>query len=1055
MSEKQIDDNNCDELLQQVLELCEGVPLMLSIAGALLQGHRGTPTAPLEDLIQSLSENEMVLLEKEVRGKYPSCFNQAVKTSLETIAGVLSKSAEFKRLWMSFLEMIRRGLNISVADFVTDYFRRLCILPRSARVSKHVIYGIWRNAGEAIARSVIDALVNFHLLLEFKDDRGKSSFGLHDVILDYCRNGSQYGQDAKYEQYHQEFLIYAWKFCHREQSAISDTTSAETSEDCNIAQDAFWVVEACESGRPWWKILSSSEDVFEMQNYLLQNIFRHLTSCGRLAEAVGLVSHMGWTKLRISRGGIIALNADFSLVANAMRSYIDRQQEHESHNDALHEETSLWMDMIKRIWLVIDGFRPLGHQQQNRKACEDALHGITLIWNMVKRAWPVILNNSGALPTHAYGYLLEKQNELPLVQRYLQSAMDIANGAWFKPRSAFWSILDSSSNSKVFRCAEMIWDAAVVKDSQTTIAVTKSTLYWINVETMNATRERVIRNEKETQSEIRSLSICERQGVIVLGFTTGELELWDVKSGKLLRAIPNAHEDVVWSVDISEDGERVVSGSRDTTVRLWDTQSRTQIGHTLRGHESAVLSVAFSRDGKRVVSGSIDNTIRLWNTQSGTQIGHPLRGHESAVYSVAFSRDGQRVVSGSWDTTVRLWDTQSGTQIGHTLRGHESAVYSVAFSRDGERVVSGSMDNKIRLWNTQSGTSIGDPLRGHESAVYSVAFSRDGERVVSGSGDNTIRLWDTLSRTQIGHTLRGHENGVDSVSFSRDGKTVVSGSWDTTIRLWNTQSGTQIGHPLRGHESAVYSVAFSRDGQRVVSGSGDTTVRLWDTQSRTQIGHTLRGHESAVYSVAFSRDGQRVVSGSIDNTIRLWNTQSGTQIGDPLRGHESGVWSVAFSRDGQRVVSGSWDTTVRLWDTQSRTQIGHTLRGHESAVYSVAFSRDGERVVSGSMDNTVRLWNTQSGTQIGHLLRGHESGVWSVAFSRDGRIVMSRSVAGTVILWMQDALESYWNRYCVCSIPLSRGHGIAFVEEQESSGGTVTLVCPLLGGMMFFDLIEP
>ena len=321
-----------------------------------------------------------------------------------------------KKPWDEFFRSDQTRLDFAVEDFVIDSFRRLCVLPKSARVSKHVIYGIWRIVDKTIAWSVMKALVDFHLMLEFKDGQGKSNFGLHDVVLDCCRNESQYGQDAKYEQYHRDFLIHAWKLCSGEPSAISDTTSVEDSENFKLADDAFWVVEACESGRPWWKILSSPEDVFEMQNYLLQNIFRHLTSCGRLGEAVGLVSHMGWTKLRISRGGIVALNSDFSLVYDAMQS--------------------------RR------------HHQQDPKACEDALLGVTTIWNMVQRAWPVILNNSEALATHAYGYLLDKQNELPLVQRYLQSTVDIATGAWFKPRSAFWSILDSSSNSQVFRCAE-------------------------------------------------------------------------------------------------------------------------------------------------------------------------------------------------------------------------------------------------------------------------------------------------------------------------------------------------------------------------------------------------------------------------------------------------------------------------------------------------------------------------------------------------------------------------------------------------------------------------
>ena len=1017
LNETLIRKSNCEEPLQQVLKLCGGVPLMLSIAGAQTKWHGGTPTASLEHLIHSLNVKRVILPEAQRGGQYPSCFNEAVKTSLETIAHVLSKSARFEKAWDEFSRSGLTKPENTVSDFVIDCFRRLCVLPRSARVSEDVVFGIWGSIDNAIAWSVIDALVNFHLCLEFKDDQGKSKFGLHDVMLDYCEKESQFGQYAKYEHYHREFLIHAWKLCHRGPSVISDTASAETSWDCNIAQDAFWVVEACEYCRPWWKILSTPEELSEIQNYLRQNIFRHLTSCSRLAEAVGLISHMGWTKLRISRGGIIALNDDFSFVCDAIQS------------------------------------RP--HHQQDLKACENALLGITTIWNMLKRAWPVILNNSEALPTHAYGYLLDKENDLPLVERYLKSALDIASGAWLKPKSAFWNILDCSGNSQVFRSAEAIWGFAVVKDSKMILAATKSTLFWIDVETMTAVRERVIRDEEVSHSQIRSFGICERLGIIVLGFNTGELELREEKSGKRLRVMPSAHDDIVYSVDISEDGRAIVSGSMDKTVRLWDTQSGTQIGEPLCGHEDTVMSVAFSGDGQRVVSGSMDKTVRLWDTQSGAQIGDPLYGHGNSIWSVAFSEDGRRVVSGSEDTTVRLWDTTSRTQIGNALRGHAGPVISVAFSGDGHRVVSGSSDNTVRLWDAEARTQIGDPLRGHDSSVWNVAFSGDGRKIVSGSKDNTVRLWDTQSRTQISDSRHGHVNTVWSVAFSGDGQRVVSCSVDNTVRLWETQSGTQIGDSLRGHEGPVISVAFSADGQTVVSCSEDKTIRLWDTQSGTQIGDSLRGHEGAVTSVAFNGDGRTIASGSVDHTVRLWDTQSGTQIGEPLRGHEDTVTSVAISGDGQSVVSGSRDNTIRQWDIQSGAQIGDPLRGHVGTVISVALNKDGHMVVSGSRDNTVRLWDTQSGTQIGDPLHGIENTVWSVACSGDGRLVMARYLCGTVILWIQDESGPHWKRYCVCSIPVSTGWATAFMERQGSSEGKATLVCPLLGGMMFFDLIEP
>ena len=1012
-----MNSSECEELLEQVLELCGGVPLLLSIAGAQVRGHGESSTTSLKHLLHRLNAKR-VSLPEEQGGRYPSCFYQAVEASLETIGDVLKKCAKFNRQWNEYRENDPTVSETEIVAFVTDCFRRLCVLPRSTRVSEDVIFCILGITIETIGWGIIDRLVEFHLVLEFKDEQGKSRFGVHDVILDYCEKTSQYGRNAKYAQYHEELLSCAWKYCNGETSDMCGMATTDMSDECDFEVGAFWLVEVCERGRPWWRLLlSSSEELSGMESYLLDNLFRHLKECGRLAEAVGLLSHMGWAKVRVAHGGIIALNRDFSLIEKAVKLHCGKEH--------------------------------------RRKAYDDARHGIKKIWNMVKRAWPVIVNNSEALPTHAYGYLLEKENKLSLVERYLQSGADIVTGPWLKPKNAFWRMLDSSSDQRVFRTGDMVMDCSIVRSGHMILAATRRTLFWIDTETMNATREKVIRNDEAGESLITEIFVSESKGIVVLGFNTGEVELRNERNGNILRVISNAHEDIVLSVALSEDGRLLVSGSGDGTIRLWDTESGSAIGEPLCGHEDEVNSVAFSEDGRTIVSGSDDNTIRLWDTESRSAIGEPLRGHEGEVLSAAFSKDGRTIVSGSRDTTIRLWDAESGSAIGEPLRGHMSAVWSVALSEDGRTVVSGSYDKTVRLWETKSGSSIGEPLRGHEDGVSSVTLSEDGRMLVSGSGDGTIRLWDTESGSAIGEPLLRHKDIVRSVAFSRDGQMVVSGFEDGTIRLWDTESGSAIDEPLRGHEDEVNSVAFSEDGRTIVSGSSDTTIRLWDAESRSPIGEPLRGHVGAVWTVAFCEDGGTVVSGSSDHTVRLWDTKSGSAIGEPLCGHEGGVFSVAVSEDGRTVVSGSRDTTIRLWDMQSGSPIGEPFRGHENGVSSVALSEDGRTVVSGSGDGTIRLWDTESGSSICEPLCGHKDIVRSVAFCGDGRTILSRSSIGIVMLWRGNESRSDWKRRLVCSVPSSFGYRTAFIDGKQCPDGKWKFVCPLLGRVNVFELVEP
>src|SRR6266571_5010018 len=89
-----------------------------------------------------------------------------------------------------------------------------------------------------------------------------------------------------------------------------------------------------------------------------------------------------------------------------------------------------------------------------------------------------------------------------------------------------------------------------------------------------------------------------------------------------------------------------------------------------------VFSIALSPDGQRIVSGSNDRTIRVWNATTGGTEADPFTGHTDSVWSVAFSPDGQRIVSGSDDRTIRVWNATTGGTAAGPFTGHTNMVLS-------------------------------------------------------------------------------------------------------------------------------------------------------------------------------------------------------------------------------------------------------------------------------------------------------------------------------------------------------------------------------------------
>ena len=484
------------------------------------------------------------------------------------------------------------------------------------------------------------------------------------------------------------------------------------------------------------------------------------------------------------------------------------------------------------------------------------------------------------------------------------------------------------------------------------------------------------------------------------------IRIWDVETSAPMAKPLLGHDGWVNSIAVTPDGKCLISGSEDKTIRIWDLETHNQIGNAIQGHEKSVNAIAITTDGKRIVSGSDDKTIRIWDLETHSQIGNPIQGHEKPVNAIAITTDGKRIISGSDDKTIRIWNMETCMQIGKAIKGHEDCVNAVAINKNGNRIISGSDDRTIRIWNIDTGEQIGKSIQGYNYSVRALTITPDDKRIVSGLGDKTIRIWDLETRLPIENPFRGHEDWIRAVTVTPDGKYIISGSGDRTIRIWDLETGEQIRRPLMGHDGPVNSVAVTPDGKRIVSSAQDKTIRIWNIDTGEQIGHPITGHNDSVQAIVVTPDGKRIVSGSDDKTIRIWNLETGKQIGKPFEGHGNWVRTVAVTSDGTRIVSGSDDKTIRIWDMETHNQLGNPFIGHENMIRTVAVTRNCKYVISGSGDKTVRVWELKTGKQIGEPIEEHDSWVRVVAVTSDNKYVVSGSWYGTICITNIETRES-------------------------------------------------
>ncbi|HWB10315.1 MAG TPA: WD40 repeat domain-containing protein [Pirellulales bacterium] len=478
----------------------------------------------------------------------------------------------------------------------------------------------------------------------------------------------------------------------------------------------------------------------------------------------------------------------------------------------------------------------------------------------------------------------------------------------------------------------------------------------------------------------------------------GDVMLWDVESGDLVRVVESQANEYYRGVAFSPDSTLLAwafdtsAPHRSSGVKLWGTKKR-ELKATLLRDRGGSLGVAFSPDGRYVASGGgyvavndgqmATGEVKIWDVETQELVETLARPDGGGYVAPVFSPHGAIAGQGFGPVTttptesrviseVTLWNPATKEPLWNARFAFCGDPSPPAFSPDGTKLVTCDSE-AVRVLDADNGQILRLLMEVEHTPVTPPRLPTNG-----GDSNSTelkppvpapreLPAKRAKAKSPVVH-LRGIETGsrhAEAIAFTSDGRLMASCGFDSdppddiaawragkakgVLQISDVAEGRVLG-VFHGTAGAMFDVAVSPD-DRLIATAGRVRndpqlgeVTLWDVDSQ-QEKMTFKGHTGWVLSVAFSPDGRLLASGGFDKVARIWDVASGELVAE-LPQQEGTIDVVAFGPDGGTLATATRRGVVSLWDTATWQKNGGFSK-EGLFLLDLGFSPNGRWVAAG------------------------------------------------------------------------------------------------------------
>lgn len=238
-------------------------------------------------------------------------------------------------------------------------------------------------------------------------------------------------------------------------------------------------------------------------------------------------------------------------------------------------------------------------------------------------------------------------------------------------------------------------------------------------------------------------------GVQERGTREPSIRFWNVATGQMTEAIPEAQTAEIVSVVVSDDLKRLFTAGSDS-LKLWSLPAATSAVGMWVDHTSLICGMAASRDMRFVATGGNDHRVLVRSTSNLSRF-EVLYGHAAPPCGLQFGPENGSLISWDFGSTVsslRVWDLVRFAPIRRVdVRGRILTVFFV-----GDRPVAAVAGTVVTAGRPAAGPGISDRVS---------FISVDSERL--------------LGELPLSPKL---------VVATPDGRSVVTAAWDGSVQVF-------------------------------------------------------------------------------------------------------------------------------------------------------------------------------------------------------------------------------------------------------------------------------